>query len=105
MRQDIPDTHHFTGHTVVQLRIIFRLRRSDTFLAYVQRFNVSPLPSNNTTEAAAAMHVLKRVIRSNDAHVGDIVPLCHIRSPAHVIPCFGKEVNPRLTRHVLPILK
>ena len=51
------------------------------------------------------MHVLKRVIRSNDAHVGDIVPLCHIRSPAHVIPRFGKEVNPRLTRHVLPILK
>lgn len=44
------------------------------------------------------MHILRRVIR-NGIRVGDIIPLNHIRSPAHLIPRFGKEANPRLTRH------
>ena len=89
---------HSTGHTVVQLCLIFRLLCSDTFFAYVQRFNVTPPPpSSNTTNAAAGMHILKHVIRSNGIRVGDIIPLQHIRSPAHAIPRFGKEANSRLT--------
>ena len=34
--------HRLTGHTVVQVRLIFRFLQSDAFLAYVQRFNVIP---------------------------------------------------------------
>ena len=92
--------HHLSGHEVVQVRLIFHLLRSDTFLAYVQRFNAtSPPPSCDSTDGAAGMHILKCVIRRNGSRVGYIIPLHHIRLPAHLIPCFGREVNPRLTRH------
>jgi len=83
--------YHLTGHNVVQVRLIFRLLRSDIFLAYVQRFNA-------TIDNAAGMHVLKRAIQNNGTRVGE-VPLRYIHSPAHVIPRFGKEANPRLTLH------
>ncbi|KAF8546733.1 hypothetical protein OG21DRAFT_1490879 [Imleria badia] len=86
------------GHTVVQIRLIFHLLHSQTFLAYVQYFNTTPPPSFNTTDGAAGMHILRRVVRDG-IRVGDIIPLDHIHSPAHLIPCFGKEANPRLTCH------
>ena len=54
-----------TGHAVVQIRIIFRLLRSDTFFAYVQRFHTTTPPPSNTTDSAAGMHILKRVITSD----------------------------------------
>ena len=92
----------FSGHTVVQVRLIFRVLRTDSFLAYVQRFNhTSPPPTCSTTEGAAGLHVLKRVVRNNGSRVGEIIPLRHLRSPVHVIPCFGREANPRLTRHTV----
>ena len=92
----------FSGHTVVQVRLIFRVLRTDSFLAYVQRFNhTSPPPTCSTTEGAAGLHVLKRVVRNNGSRVGDIIPLRHLRSPVHVIPRFGREANPRLTRHTV----
>jgi len=96
--------HHLftclTGHAIVQIRIIFRLLRSNDFLTYVQRFNHTlPAPSCSTTDGAAGLHILKRVVRNNGVRVGNIIPLHHLRSPAHVIPCFRKEANPRLTRH------
>jgi len=92
--------HHFTGHTVVQVRLIFCLLHSNTFLTYVQRFNVTLPPlSSNTTDTAAGMHILKHVIRSNGVRVGDIILLRHIHSPAHAIPHFGKEANSRLALH------
>ena len=93
--------HRLTGHTVVQVRLIFRFLQSDVFLAYVQRFNVipPPPPTSNTTDAAAGMHVLRRVVRSNGARVGDIIPLQYIRSPIHAVPHFGKEANSCLAPH------
>ncbi|KAI6014893.1 hypothetical protein BKA83DRAFT_4061372, partial [Pisolithus microcarpus] len=88
------------GHAVAQLCLIFRLYRSNTFLAYIQCFNATfPSSSSYTTDAAAGMHVLKRTIRSDGARVGKVIPLHHIRSPAHVIPRFGKEANLHLTHH------
>ena len=45
------------------------------------------------------MHVLKRAIRNNGTRAGEVIPLRYIRSPAHVIPRFGKEANSRLTAH------
>ena len=92
--------HHLSGHEVIQVRLIFRLLWSNTFLAYVQQFNVtSPPPSCHSTEGAAGMHILKRAIRRNGSRVGYIIPLHYIRSPAHVISRFGREANDRLTRH------
>ena len=90
--------YHPTGHSVVQVRLIFRLLRSDVFLAYVQRLNAT-IPSSNTFDSAAGMHVLKRAIRNNGTRAGEVIPLRYIRSPAHVIPRFGKEANSRLTAH------
>ncbi|KAI6016894.1 hypothetical protein BKA83DRAFT_4059575 [Pisolithus microcarpus] len=88
------------GHAIAQLRLIFRLYHSNTFLAYIQCFNATfPSSSSYTTDTAVGMHVLKHTIQSDGARVGKVIPLHHIRSPAHVIPCFGKEVNPCLTRH------
>ena len=89
-----------TGHTVVQVRLIFRLLRSATFLAYVQRFRVTTPPPSNTTDSAAGMPILKRVITNDGMRVGNIIPLHYIRSPAHVILHFGKEANPHLVRHM-----
>ena len=81
------------GHLVVQLRLVFRVLTTDTFLAYVQRFNVTP------PDATSGLHGLKRALRSNGTPIGDVIPLAHIRSPAHTIPRFGKAANPQLTSH------
>jgi len=95
-----PYVHHLPGHVVVQIRLIFRLLRSDTFLTYVQCFNtISPPPLCDSTDGAAGMHILKRAIRRDGGRVGYVIPLHHICSPAHLIPRFGREANPRLTRH------
>jgi len=90
---------YFPGHTVAQVHLIFRLLQYDIFFTYVQRFRVTTPPPSNTTNSAAGMHILKRVITNNGMQVGDIIPLHYIRSPAHVIPCFGKEANPHLAHH------
>ncbi|KIM59471.1 hypothetical protein SCLCIDRAFT_126081, partial [Scleroderma citrinum Foug A] len=87
------------GHAVVQICLIFCLLHSNTFLAYIYHFKDSLPPSRSTNNDAAGLHILKRAIRSDGTHVGDVIPLLHLRSPAHVIPCFGKEANPRLTCH------
>ena len=44
------------------------------------------------------MHHLRQVVRVNGEHVGEVIPLTLIRSPAHLILQFGAEANPRLTR-------
>jgi len=89
----------YRAHSCTSLSHFCLLHR-DTFLAYIQRFNVTLPPlSSNTTDAAAGMHILKHVIRSNGVWVGDIIPLQHICSPAHAIPHFGKEANSCLALH------
>ncbi|KIM50197.1 hypothetical protein SCLCIDRAFT_34549 [Scleroderma citrinum Foug A] len=86
------------GHSVVQVHLIFQLLRSNVFLAYIQRLNAT-IPSSNTFDSAAGMHVLKRAIRNNGTRAGEVIPLRYICSPAHVIPRFRKEANSRLTAH------
>ena len=87
-----------TGHSVVQLRLIFRVLGSNTFAAYVQPFDVIPRSGLNNTCAITGMHVLKRATRANGERVGKVIPLTLIRSPAHLIPLFGREAHPRLTK-------
>ena len=81
------------GHLVVQLRLVFRVLGTDTFLAYVQCFNVT------APDTTSGLHGLKRTVRTNGVRIGNIIPLSHVRSPAHVIPHFGKTANARLTPH------
>ena len=80
-------------HLIVQLRLVFRILGTDTFLAYVQRFNVTP------PDTASSLHGLKHAVRTNGTRIGDIIPLTHICSPAHVIPRFGRAANSRLNSH------
>jgi len=81
------------GHLIVQLRLVLCILGTDTFLAYVQRFNVTP------PDTASSLHGLKRAVRTNGTHIGDIIPLTHICSPTHVIPRFGRAANSRLNSH------
>lgn len=84
------------GHSVLQLRMVFRPLHHDHFLAYVQRFDVVPqrgLPTNRGTD----MHLLRRSVRPDGSRIGDVIPVTLIRSPAHLIPHFGDVAHNRLT--------
>ena len=81
--------YHLTGHNVVQVCLIFCLLHSDIFLAYIQCLNAT----------VDNMYALKCAIQNNGTRVGEVIPLCYIRSPAHTIPHFRKEANPWLTLH------
>ena len=73
-----------TGHSVVQLRLIFRVLGSDIFAAYVQPFNVAPRSGPNNTCAVTGMHILKRATWANGDQVGKVIPLTHpISSTPH----------------------
>ncbi|KAI5984418.1 hypothetical protein EDD15DRAFT_2177214 [Pisolithus albus] len=80
------------GHSVSQLRIIFRLSCSDLFLAYVQHFNIA-----TNVSPATGMHLLKRAVGGNGQRVGEVIPLTRICSPAHLVPNFGRVAHSRLT--------
>ena len=71
---------------------------TDQFLAYIQRFHVTNPPAGQMMDAGAVrLHFLKRATRNNGEHVGGVLPLSHLRSPVHLIPHFGKTVNPCLS--------
>lgn len=86
------------GHSVVQLRLIFRELGSDVFATYVQRFNVSPRSGPDNMCTVTGMHFLRRALRTNGQRVGEVIPITLIRSPAHLIPNFGREAHSRLTK-------
>ena len=87
------------GHSVVQLRLIFRDLESNIFAAYVQRFNTTPRSGPHNTCAVMGMHMLKRAVRANGQRIGEVIPLTLIHSGAHLIPNFGPEAHLRLTKH------
>ena len=78
--------------------MIFRLTRSDLFLAYVQHFNIVPQSNPVNINPATDMHLLRRAVRGNGQRVGEVILLTRICSPAHLVPNFGREAHPRLTR-------
>jgi hypothetical protein len=101
------------GHTPAQLRLIMRFvppRSSlppaglDSFLAYVQRFDI--IPQQSTTSASSArraqpdpatgMYLLKRSLRADGTVVGDVIPLSQCRVPAEVTPRFPERADRRL---------
>ena len=44
------------------------------------------------------MHLLKWVIRANGEHIGKVILVTFIHSPAHLIPHFGTEAHSCLTK-------
>jgi len=84
------------GHSVSQLRMIFRLAHSDLFLVYVQHFNIVPQSNLTNVSPATGMHLLRWAVQGNE-HVGEVIPLTHIHSPAHLVPNFGQEAHSHLT--------
>ncbi|KAJ7041489.1 hypothetical protein C8F04DRAFT_1208338 [Mycena alexandri] len=102
-----------TGHTVCQIRMIFRvvtqkdcMARPGTegFLAYVQPFKVVPQTNPRgggkrmLPEPASGMYLLKRARRSDGSIMGDVIPLDRLRAPVELIPRFGKVADRRLSK-------
>ncbi|KAI5982220.1 hypothetical protein EDD15DRAFT_2391380 [Pisolithus albus] len=86
------------GHSVVQLRMIFRPLHSELLAAYVQRFDIVAQQGNtNNCNTGTGMYLVRWAVRSNGSRIGDVLPITLIRSPAHLIPHFGKEAHSRLT--------
>ena len=87
------------GHLVAQLRLVFRPMNADYLLTYIQRFDiVSQRESMSDVYPGTGMQLLRWVTESNGTRIGDIVPVSHIQSAAHLIPSFGKEAHPCLSR-------
>ena len=107
--------HLLTGHSVVQIRIIFHLLpplgadrspASSMFLAYVQRFETVPQNLNLTTpsprgaypDPVTRMYFLKRSLRADGSRMGDVIPVANLRAPADIIARFQKKADTRLTK-------
>ncbi|KAF8160343.1 hypothetical protein K438DRAFT_1619422 [Mycena galopus ATCC 62051] len=101
------------GHTVCQLRMIFRVvprqdRRAppgaEGFLVYVQRFDIvhqqNPAGPGTGTfpDPSTGMYLLKRARRGDNSPKGDIVPLNRLRAAVELTPHFGKKADTRLTK-------
>jgi hypothetical protein len=76
----------------------------DTFLAYVQRFDIIPQRSATSTarrpqpDPVTGMYLVKRGLRSDGSVIGDVVPLSQCRVPIEVVPRFLAKADPRLTK-------
>ena len=83
-----------TDHSVSQLQMIFHLPCLDVFLAYIQHFHIS---NPTSVSPVTGMYMLRRAVRVNGQQVGKVIPLAHIRSPAHLVPNFGSGAHSHLT--------
>ena len=87
------------GHIIIQLRLIFHPVNADYLAAYIQCFNIVSRQGNpGNINPGTGMHFLRWAMTSHGRRIGDVVPVSHIRSAAHLIPNFGKEAHSRLTR-------
>jgi hypothetical protein len=77
--------------------MIFRPLRSDLFLAYVQHFDIVRQSNSTNVNPVTGMHRLKWAVRGNEQCIGEVIPLTHICSPAHLVPNFGCEAHSHLT--------
>jgi hypothetical protein len=104
-----------TGHSPVQIRLIFRLVPphshgqfpvSNMFLAYVQRFDIVPQYASLATTNARGiypdpvtkMYIVKRSLRADGSRMGDVIPVTNLRASADLIPLFRNQADKRLTK-------
>ncbi|KAF9035863.1 hypothetical protein BJ165DRAFT_1355211, partial [Panaeolus papilionaceus] len=102
-----------TGHIVADVRLIFRLvlpksrhNIPDRFLAYVQKFIITPQPNPRNTrqtgqfpDANTGLYRLKRgTAQQHNSHLcGDVIPLEQLRALVDLVPNFGGKADGRLT--------
>jgi hypothetical protein len=91
----------------VQLRLIFHgvptSKNSthavfDSFLAYVERFDIQPQANSASANPSTQMPLLRRGLRSNGTRKGDIIFLSSLRSSVDLTPSFNKAADDRLTK-------
>ena len=102
------------GHAIVQLRLLFRavpLSKTqmhpifETFLTYVQLFDVASRTTSSTSSSRyspdpfSKMFMVKRSLRSTGERMGDIIPLNGLRAAADLTPCFRTAADARLTKY------
>ena len=79
--------------------MIFHPLSLDHFLTYVQCFSIVPQQGIvNGVHPGTGMYMLRRTVRADRSRIGEVIPVTQVRSPTHLIPNFGKEAHPRLTR-------
>lgn len=103
----IPRLTLYSGHQVVCLRMIFRIKPpghannipgSHCFLCYAERFDILPQLNSQMLrgqypEASSGLYLLKPAYRANQTRMGDILPLDQIRELVGLTPNFGQQAN------------
>lgn len=92
------------GHSVILVYLIMCPAFSKHYLTpwascaliYTQRLDVVP-QGNSQTEFTTGLHVLRRTKHTSSENLGEVFPLDHLRSYAHIVPCFGHAANNCLT--------
>jgi hypothetical protein len=99
---------HLAGHAVARLCLIFRicgaLPAADSFLAYVQRYDLIPQPSASAPtsrkgkiDPVTGLYALKHALRADKSYLGDVIPVARLRAAVQLIPRFGAAADSRLT--------
>ena len=75
----------------------------NSFLAYVQRFEIIPQTigatgGNLQINPVTQMYMLRRSTRADGTPMGDVIPLSQLRAPADLIPRFHKNADTRFTK-------
>ena len=112
---DILYTNNYSrpGHCAAQLQLIFHMvppkglthNISDIFLTYAQHFDVVPqlnpkysAHAGSFPESATLMFALKQAVCAGGAPLGDIIPVFQLRVLVDLIPRFGAQADPCLTK-------
>ena len=77
---------------------------TNLYLIYVEHFEVTPQPTYHGSmtcgicpDPITGQYIVKRSMRANGSHLGDIIPLSQARIPAPLVPWYGIQADPRLT--------
>lgn len=95
------------GFDLAQIRLIFHpIWSTNVYLTYAERFDIIPQLTYHGSavrercpDPVTGMYVVRRSSRSNGTRMGDIIPLSQVRIAALLIPRYGSQADPKLTRY------
>jgi hypothetical protein len=101
------NSHPYLGFTVAQVQLILHpiwdaAVNIPLYLVHAQWFDIVPQLSASspsraaTPDPATGLYILKCAVRSDNTHIGDIIPLSHCHLPVQLIPRFGEKAHPML---------